>query len=91
MPAICFSPRPSAASSLSFSRTVIPASAVTYAMPAPIRPAPRIAAFSTSRGFTDGSSTPVSFFSVCVAKKISTRRRETSLATSSPKKFASAR
>ena len=91
MPAICLSPRPSAASSLSFSRTGIPASAVTYAIPAPIRPAPSMATFSTLRGLTEGSSTPLSFFSAWVAKKISTSRRDTSDTTSSPKKFASAR
>ena len=60
-------------------------------MPAPINPAPRIPTFSTFRGLTAGSSTPVSFFSDWVAKKISTSRRETSPTTSSPKNAASAR
>ena len=91
MPAICRRPRPSAASSLSFSRTGMPTSAVTAAIPPPISPAPRTPTFSTRAGLTDGSSTPVSFFSAVVAKKISTSRRETSLTTSSPKRSASAR
>ena len=91
MPAICRSPRPSAASSLSRSRTAMPASAVTAAMPAPISPAPTIPTLETRKGFTEGSSTPVSFFSAVVAKKICTRFRDTSLTTSSPKRSASAR
>ena len=76
---------------MSLIRTGIPTSAVTDAMPAPIRPAPRTPTFSTRAGFTVGSSTPVSFFSAVVAKKISTSRRATSLTTSSPKRSASAR
>ena len=43
-------------------------------MPAPIRPAPIIAIFSTFLGCTDGSSTPVSFFIAFVAKKSSISR-----------------
>jgi len=69
----------------------MPASAVTYAMPAPIRPAPSMPIFCTFCALMFGSSTPVSFFKAVVAKKISISRLLTSLTTSSPKSCASTR
>jgi hypothetical protein len=50
-----------------------------------------MATFSTLRGLMPASSTPKSFFSAWVAKNISRRRLPTSLTTSSPNRFASAR
>ena len=56
----------------------MPAFTVTYAMPLPMSPPPSTPTLETGRGFTAGSSTPVSFFSAVVAKKISMSRRATS-------------
>jgi hypothetical protein len=67
----------------------MPAWLVTYAIPPPMRPAPSMPILCTSRGATFGSSTPESFLSAVVAKKIDRSCRDVSLTTSSPKAFAS--
>ncbi len=58
-------------------------------MPLPMRPPPRTPARSTFRGFTAGSSVPLSFLRAVVAKKISMSRRATSETASCPNSSAS--
>ena len=77
--------------SASFILMNVPAGAATLAMPAPMKPAPRMPSLRTGMTAGTGSLTPGSFLSAVVAKNRKMSCCETSVAAISPNRRASSR